>query len=154
MNINKKAGMTFIEIIITVAIISVISAIVFINLSSFRNQQVLNSTANDIISLLNKARQDTLSSINSTNYSVHFDSDKMILFTGSNYSSTDSTNEQIPFDGAVSIPVSGGLNLGGGNNVTFERLTGETTGGTITLQLNSNTSRTKLIIINKTGIIN
>lgn len=148
----KNRGISIIEIIIVIAIIGIISSIVMLNLSSFRNEQALRNTTMDIVSFLNKARQKTLSSLNSTNYSVHFETNKAVLFTGSVYSSLDTTNESLIFSPSVAIPTSGGINIGGGSDVTFERLTGDTIGGTVVVKLISDPTKQKIITINKTGV--
>lgn len=150
---NKNKGLTIIEILIALSITAIMSAVVLLNLSSFRSEQVLKNTTSDIISTLNKARQKTLSSVNSNNYGVHFDSNKIVLFTGSVYDQNDSSNEIIEFDKIVNIPNVGGLNIGGGSDVVFERLTGDTIGGTITVELISNPEKQKTIFLNKTGTI-
>ena len=154
MNLIKNKGITLIEIIIVIVIISILSSIVLINLSKFRNEQALRNTVIDITSLLNKARQNTLSSINSTNYSIRFKQGRVILFTGSVYSSTDPNNEIIIFNPAVNISTTDGINIpGGGVDITFERLTGDTIGGTIVVQLVSDSTKKRTINISKTGVI-
>lgn len=153
MYINQKSGVTFIEVVIVITIILIVSSIVVMGLSKFRNEQALKNTTVDIVSILNKARQNTLSSINSTNYGVHFDTDKMVLFTGPAYFIGVATNEPSVFSTAVSIPTVGGLNIGGGSDVVFERLTGETVGGTIHIELISDPTKQKTITIDKTGLI-
>ncbi len=150
---NKKKGLTIIEVIIIIFLVTIVSTIVFNNLSSFKKEQVLRNTTNNVITFLNKAKQNTLSSINSSAYGVHFDSDKMVLFAGGNYSDSDPNNEIVYFDDSVSIPSVGGLNIGGSNDVIFERLTGDTTGGTIKIQLNSDNNKYRIINISKTGLI-
>lgn len=149
--INKNKGFTLIEILIVIAILGIISSIVILNLSQFRNEQLLKNTTLDVVSLLSKARQNTLSSVNSTNYGVHFDGNQAVLFTGSIYSSNNATNEPIVFDSKVIIPTPSGLNIGGGSDVIFERLTGETIGGTIKIQLTSDSTKQKIITVGKIG---
>ena len=153
MYLIKNKGITLIEILVIIAIIIIISSVVLFSLSKFQKGQALDNTTIEIVTLLNKARQNTLSSLNSTSYSVHFETDKMVLFIGSVYSSSSSTNETVYFDSSVIIPSTGGINVGGGDNVTFERLTGETIGGTIIIRLVSDSTKTKTITISKTGII-
>lgn len=153
LKINKNKGFTLIEILIVIAILGIISSIVLLNLSQFRNEQLLKNTTLDVVSLLSKARQDTLSSVNSTNYGVHFDSNQAVLFTGSVYSSNNVTNEPVVFSSKVNISIPSGLNIGGGSDVIFERLTGETIGGTIKLQLTSDATRQKIITVGKTGSV-
>lgn len=153
LKINKNKGFTLIEILMVITILGIISSIVILNLSQFRNEQLLKNTTLDVVSLLSKARQNTLSSVNSTNYGVHFDSNKAVLFTGSVYSSNNATNEPIVFSSKVIIPTPSGLNIGGGSDVIFERLTGETIGGTIKIQLTSDSTKQKIITIGKTGSV-
>lgn len=151
LKINKNKGFTLIEILMVIAILGIISSIVLLNLSQFRNEQLLKNTTLDVVSLLSKARQNTLSSVNSTNYGVHFDSNKAVLFTGSLYSSNNATNEPIVFSSKVIVPIPSGLNIGGGSDVIFERLTGETVGGTIKIQLTSDSTKQKIITVGKIG---
>lgn len=148
-------GITVLELIIVISIIAVLSAIIFLNLSKFRSEQSLQGTTSDIISLLNKARTDTISSKNSTNYGVHFETNRAVLFTGSSFTEPNVTNEQINLDSSVLIPVSGGINLnGGGSDVIFTRISGDTANyGTIIVRLSSDATRQVTITINKTGIV-
>ncbi|MFA7192163.1 MAG: hypothetical protein WC089_02590 [Candidatus Paceibacterota bacterium] len=151
---NYNKGIGAIEILISIAILAVITAVVMPSLSSFKNHQVLVNTAEDVVSLLNKARMETLASKNSNYYSVHFETNRAVLFTGGVFNRSDSNNYVVNFDSAVSIPSSGGINLtGGGANVTFTRLTGDTNqNGNIVLQLNSDNNQKKIITIKKTGV--
>lgn len=156
--INKNKGFTLIELLIVFVVIAIISSIVVLSLSKFRNEQALKNTTIDIVSLLNKARQNTLSSVNSMNYSVHFEEDKTVLFIGNTYVEGDPTNEEILFTSVVNIPTTGGINIsGGGNEINFERLTGEVTNGTnsstIVVQQVSDSTKQKTITINKIGVI-
>ena len=150
----KNKGISLIEILIVVGIISIISTIAVLNLSNFHNQQVLRNTTEDVVSLLNEARNSTISSKNSNTYGIHFQTDRAILFTGASFTNSPS-NKQINLDSAVIIPSSGGINLnGGGNDIVFDRITGETTKyGTITIRLVSNTTSQKVITISKVGVI-
>ncbi len=142
------------EIIVIIGIIAIISVITVPKLADFQQQQALNNTSEDIVSLLNEARNSTISSKNSNTYGVHFQTDKAILFAGTSYSSSPS-NKQIDFDSAVISPITGGINLSGnGSDVVFERITGETTqNGTIVLELVKHTDKQKIITINLTGVI-
>lgn len=153
MKLYKNKGTTIIELLIVLTVITIISSIVVLNLSKFRDEQALKNTTIDIVSLLNKARQNTLSSINSNSYGVHFETDKVTLFIAPTYSFGVNTNEVSVFSTSIKIAVPGGINVGGGNNVIFERLTGETIGGTIVIQQKSDASRKKTITISATGII-
>jgi len=150
--INK--GISLIEILVVVSIIAIIVAIVVPNFSKFHNQQALRNTTEDVISLLNEARNNTISSKDSNTYGVHFETGKATLFAGTTYA-VNASNTQIIFDKAASIPVSGGIILnGGGSDVVFDRLTGSTSEyGTIVVRLISDASSQKTINISKLGVI-
>lgn len=153
--IYKNKAFTIMELLIAIAIVSIIVAVVMPSLYNIRNDQILKSTTEDIVTMLNQARSRTLASVDSNYYSVHFESDRMVLYTGSVFSEPNVSNVEVIFDEHVSIPSSGGLNLNGAvSNVIFTRLTGDTDSyGTIILQINSDTSKTKTITIRKTGVV-
>ena len=152
---KKNTGITVIELLITISIIGILSSIIFLSLSKFRNQQNLRNTAEDIATLLNNARNSTLSSLNSTNYSVHIESHRAVLFTGSTFIDPNATNVEIDFDSSVLVPASGGINLNGsGSDVIYNRLTGDTSDyGTIIEQQASDSTKQITITIKKTGIV-
>ncbi len=152
---HNNKGVTVLEILVVITIIAIITAVVLPSLSKFRKEQTLNNSTSDIISLLNKARNDTISSLNSTSYGVHFETSRAVYFVGSVFDTNASTNSVVLIDGSASIPASGGISLnGGGSDVLFTRLTGQTTNyGTIIIRLTSDATRQKTITISKTGAI-
>lgn len=154
LKIKINRGISLIEILVVVSILAIIVAIVVPNFSKFHNQQALRNTTEDVISLLNEARNNTISSKDSNTYGIHFETGKATLFTGTAYT-VSASNKQIIFDKAVSIPTSGGIILnGGGSDVIFNRLTGETTKyGTVIIRLISDASSQKTINISKLGVI-
>lgn len=146
-------GVSFIEIVIVIAVIGILVAIVVPSLTLFRNEQALRNTTADIVSLLNEARTNTISSINSSQYGVYFESGRAVLFVGSTFTEPNATNKEVEFSNAVTIPSSGGISLSGsGSSIVFSRISGDTSNyGTIIVQLVSDTSRSKTITIGKTG---
>ena len=154
MKIINNKGISLIEILIVVSIVSIISAIVVPSLSRFHDQQALRNTTEDVISLLNEARNNTISSKNSTTYGIHFQADKVILFTGSSFTISPS-NKQINFDSVIIIPSVGGINLNGGrSDIIFDRITGDTAEyGTIIIRIKNDVSKQNIVNISKIGII-
>ena len=145
-------GFTLAEIIIAVAILVLLATLVIGNLGPFRDRTNLNSAAEDGVSLLNEARSRTLSSQGGSQYSVRFETNKMILFTGATYNAGAPDNNESPLPAAIEIS-SISLN-GGGVAVTFNRLTGATANyGTITFRLIHDTSQTRVVTINSAGNI-
>ena len=145
-------GFTLIEILIVISIFAALAVIGITSLSSFRDTVELNALTEDSASLLIDARSRTLSSKEQSQYGVHFESDKMILFQGASFSSSDPLNEETAIPSSVEIVDI--LLTGGGVDIIFERLTGETMqNGTITVRLKSDISRTRTITIISTGVV-
>lgn len=144
-------GFTVIEIMIVLFILSVLTAIIFTSVSAFRSGKALQVVAEEILSLLDEGRGNTLAAKDSYAYGVHFESDSTTLFRGTSYSSSDLTNKKVDVDGAVEIS---SISLaGGGQDVLFQKLTGKTgQNGTVTIRLRSDNSKTKKIVIEASGV--
>jgi len=144
-----------IELLLALAVLASIVLIVMPSLSNFQKEQSIKNTAENIVTLLNKAKSDSLSALNSENYGVHFESNQMIYFVGNHFFPGNINNKKISFASGVVIPFVGGIGLnGGGDDVIFPRLTGDVTGyGIIVIQLVSKPTRQEIITINKLGSI-
>ena len=68
MNFYRK-GFSLIEVLIVIAVLAVIATVVLPQFSKVRENQVLKSGVEDILSSLDKARANTLSSLHSSSYS-------------------------------------------------------------------------------------
>lgn len=148
-----KKGFTIIEIVIVIAIIVVVSALIIDSFPRLNASQALSKDTAGLIAVLNQARTETLSSRNDSTYGVHVSTNQLTLFMGSSYVVGDSNNVDIPFNSQVMV---GSYSLqGGGSDIVFNRLTGETSQyGSITLRLVSDATQTKTVNISATGIIN
>ncbi|HPS21418.1 MAG TPA: prepilin-type N-terminal cleavage/methylation domain-containing protein [Candidatus Paceibacterota bacterium] len=151
-NINKKIkskGISVIEMLVVVAVIGILLAVVLPQFSGVKNAQVLNSAAQDVVSTLNKARSQTLASLDSSEYGVHFQSDKIVLFKGTSYSSSSSNNEDVNMISPATIS---NINFtGSATNIYFSRLTGSpSASGTATISVGE---KTKTITVSSTGIV-
>jgi prepilin-type N-terminal cleavage/methylation domain-containing protein len=145
-----KKGLTVIEILIAIAVLGIIIATALPQFSKFRENQVIKSAENDILSSINKAKSQTLASLDSSSYGVRFESDKVIIFKGTVYSEADPNNETINL---VSPAVLTNVTLLGVSGTTgelyFSRLSGmPSKSGTLTL---ATTNYTKTITISATG---
>jgi len=151
---NNK-GFSLIEMLIIVAIMFLVSLVAMPSLINFQREQSLKNTTESIVSLLNKAKSDSFSSLNSNNYGVHFENNYMVYFSGSTFEESGPDNRTIDFESGTSLLVIGGINLnGGGEDIIFPRLTGDTIGyGTIVIQLTAKPDNKKTITISKTGSI-
>ena len=146
-----QKGISIGEVLVVVAVLAIIFLITIPQFSKSRELQTLKGGVQGILSSIDKARIETLSSLNSSVYGVHFQSDKVIIFTGTVFSSGAVSNENISFTSPASITnvTFGGVSSASGN-VYFNRLSGApSTTGTVTI---STTSYSKIITISATGV--
>ncbi|KKP86629.1 MAG: hypothetical protein UR90_C0024G0004 [Parcubacteria group bacterium GW2011_GWC1_35_8] len=144
-----RKGVTVVELLIVIAVLGIIFLIVLPQFSKSRENQVLKNGVADILSSVNKARGNTLASLNSSEYGIHFQIDRVVIFKGTSFSSEDSNNEIINITTPANI--SDITLLGGVSDIYFHRLTGApSTTGTITI---STGSYSKVITILATGVV-
>lgn len=145
-----RRGITLIEMLVVVAIIGIIILVVLPQFAKMRENQVLKSATADILSAIDKARSQTLASVDSSEYGLYFQSDKAVIFKGTAYFATDASNENIDIISPANIS---NVNLAGSSGTSgelyFNRLSGSPSKtGTIIISVPSNS---KIIIISATG---
>ncbi|MDO8564680.1 MAG: prepilin-type N-terminal cleavage/methylation domain-containing protein [bacterium] len=144
-------GFTLIEIIIAIAIIAALAGISAVSLGTTNRQEALHMEVGKVLSLLEQARAQTVSGKGGNAYGVHFEEDRAVLFSGSVYSASNSANIPQVLHKAVSI--SAITLVGGGSDVVFKKLTGETAqNGTVRLSVRNNANASSTITIAPTGI--
>ena len=145
-------GFTLIEIVIVISILGLLATFGFLSLSSSQDSLNVNRSIEDVRSLLLDARTRTLSGEGGDRYGVHFELDTVRLFKGSIYDPLLPPEKEIILPPRVTISV---IALsGGGSEVLFKKLTGETDqGGTVTIQSTGSTPRTRVLEINTTGSV-
>ena len=145
-----KKGITILELLIVLAILGLFIALTLFQFSKFREQQVLKSSVNDTLSSISKARSQTLSSLNSFVYGIHFESDKVIIFKGTVFNNNDPLNEIINIisPATISNVTLGGIS-GTSGEMYFNRLYGvPSKTGMVTISIPSSS---KVITISATG---
>ncbi len=143
-----KKGITAVEALIVIAVLGLMFMIVFPQFAKSRENQVIKAGVQDILSSIDKARVNTLSSLNSSEYGIHFEANAVIIFKGTVFSSGSQDNETVDIISPANI--SNISLIGGANDFYFHRLTGAPSAtGTITI---SSPSFSKIITISATGI--
>ena len=148
---NKTKGFTVVELLVSLAIMAVLAVVVFSTFINFRKNEALVMDAETIVSVLRQARNQTLTSKNSSSYGVHIIASKITIFSGTSYVSGNSGNQDFVLSNTDTILT---ISLtGGGSDVVFQRLTGETSqNGTVTVS-SPGLNQTKTVTIYKTGLV-
>lgn len=149
---NFKKGIMVVESLIVIAVLGVIFAVVLPQFSRTRETQVLKSAVQDILSVLDKARSRTLASVGSSEYGVRFESNQVIIFKGTVYSSGDPENETTAIlEPAVVSDVTLNGVSGSSGSLYFNRLSGvPSKTGTVTVLTGSSA---KIITVSATGAV-
>lgn len=130
---NSSRGFSFIELVIVIGILTIISGVAILFLRSLVIQTDLSGNAKNIISTLNLAKSKTVSSEGASQWGAHFEADKFAIFKGATYNAGDANTKIYNLPTALEISTIS-LN-GGGNNVLFTRITGQTSNyGTVTIR--------------------
>jgi len=149
---QKPKGVTLIELLVVVGIFIILTAISVPAFRYFQRESDLNNSTQEIINTLRLAQNKTLASEKESNYGVHFETEKFVLFKGTSYNPSAANNEIHNLPKNVEIYE---ISLaGGGAEVVFERLTGETNqSGKVSLRLKSDFSKTRTVGIESSGKI-
>ena len=145
-------GFTLIETLVVLAISSVVLVSVFAGFFGFTTSFTLSSINEDAISLVRKAREQTLSSEGGVSYGIHFDPDSITLFTAPTFDENDSDNERYDLpDGFTIIQIN---LVGGTSDAIFTKLTGATDQfGTVVIQKKNNPAVQSVIHIYESGVV-
>ncbi len=113
-------GFTLIELVIVMAIVSIILTWgLVVSLNAYR-QAVLSGERDKIVSILKKARSRALSNVHELAHGVYIDATGYTLFEGSSYASRNASLDEV-------FPKSPGLTLGGISEVVLSPLAATST---------------------------
>ena len=120
----KEKGFTLIELLIVIAIIGIITSIVTLSFLEQTKTRSIQGEALSVLAILDQARSLAMSSKENTDFGVNISTSTLTLFKGSSYNQNDSSNSNESVAGGIEL-VNISLN-GGGSQIVFERLTGQT----------------------------
>jgi prepilin-type N-terminal cleavage/methylation domain-containing protein len=145
-------GFTIAEIIVAVAIMTLVASVGVVTFVSSKNSANLNSFTDGIISSLEQARSNSASGKGGSSYGIRFATTTLThtLFIGSTYNASTATN--IVTQIGTGYTLSTNLTASS-TTIVFSRLTGVPSAtGTITL-LQQATSKSKVITVGSQGNI-
>lgn len=144
-------GFTLVEILFATSILLLLGTMGVGVLGDFQRSVALDAAAGDVASLLESARARTLSSEGGMQHGIYFEQGSVTLFRGDTYDPADDSNEVVLMPPGIEIS---SITLqGGGDNVIFNRLTGETDQyGSVVVRIASNPAKIRTITIEPTGI--
>lgn len=135
-------GFTFIELILVVALISIVTAMSAVFYTRFLTQNAVLNTVDQLVGQMHKAQIYAMSGRQGSNWGVNYSSSVIILYSGNSYLARNNV-----FDEKFSV--NSNITVSGFSDINFNRLTGvPNVTPTITITGNNNT---KSIIINSQG---
>lgn len=121
-----KKGLTLIEILVALAILMLLLGITFMNLSGSNLETEVSNAAEDLSGVLREAQSQSMAVVNGKAHGVHFDQNEQtaILFEGEQFLPNHPLNRRLSLSSQVQYSL---IELtGGGDNIIFEKLTGNT----------------------------
>jgi Tfp pilus assembly protein FimT len=149
-----RTGMTLIEALISVLILSVLVTVSVNVFKRFNETPTVEQAAGVAKAAIEDARGRTLSAKSDTHYGVYLQSDRAVIFPGGTYATGTAENEvrRLPSRTAMSHTLSDST-----SQIVFEKGTGSASAtGTVTVFISNQfgtSSPTRTLEINKSGLV-
>lgn len=150
---KSGAGLTMIEFITVIAMITIIGAITAPSFAAIRRGVGLSNAAQEIASALRVAQQKAISSQRQgmagdpTDYGVHFTNDRYIVFSGDSFAAATSTVTHLLLEGITICP-------GSASDIVFNRLDGvPVSSGTVTIGIDCAGTTVRTITVAPSGTV-
>ncbi len=141
----QRHGFTLIEMLLSVAVITVIAGISIPIYQSFQVRNDLDLSASTIAQTARRAQFLAQASDGDSNWGVHVQSGSIVLFKGSTFAARDTTVDET-FDLPASLAPTGTSDL------IYQKVTGMPA-ATGTVLLTSTANETRTILINAKGMV-
>jgi Tfp pilus assembly protein FimT len=149
---KKNKGFMLIQLVIGIVVIGILSSVVALSLTENLHQQALDNSVDEVSALINEARSRTVAGDQGVAYGVHLEATQAVLFSGATYTPGDTSNWTVTLDRSIQID-SITLN-GGGSEILFERLYGDTANdGTFIVKTLTGKYREKTVTVTKVGAV-
>lgn len=147
-----KNGFTLYETLLVIALFSVFLVFGIVSFSSLRVGVTVDEGLFRLMSDLDHVRGKTLFSQYEQQYGIHFETDKYVLFQGSVYNPSLTTNKTVVIDEKLELYA---ITLtGGGSDVVFQRVTGATTtSGTVSIRDKKFPNSNATVVISPSGAV-
>lgn len=146
---QKNTGISIIEILITIAILGILTAVSVSVFSSLANSQSLDKETEIVVSYINKARNNAINSLDFSTHGVSFASSTVAVFHGTNPATAPTTTTYTLSSKQAIWYVT---LLNGQSYLYFNKLTGKpNTSGTLHVRDGSGNER--VITIYATGLV-
>ena len=156
---KSSKSFTLVELLVIVGIMITLTAISIPAFHFFQSESKLSNSAEEITNTLRLTQNKTLASEEASQWGVYFTTSTQLhqytLFEGSSFASrTTSSDEVHQLPKSIEIYE---IDLWGGNEVVFEKVTGYTSStsqtGKVSIRLKDEPSKTKTIYIENSGLI-
>lgn len=146
-----EKGFTFIEIMVVVAIVLLLSAIAIVSLSAMQERLVLNAAVNDLVFHLEESKSRAVAGVQGQPHGIYFAADYYVQFLGSEYDPNNSANTIHAIDPRLELSAD---ILGGEDSIIFSRITGATeNSGLITVTVKNNGDQHRSVEVGAGGNI-
>ncbi len=137
-------GFTMIDVMLAIAIVTILGAAITPMVNGYLTRGNLSSTTRDIIAAARYAQAQSQAGVDNTTWGIYVNSGNITVYRGASYAARTAT-----YDQNVSYP--SGTVVTGTAEYVFARRTGRTTGGTLTLT--SPSLLTQVITVNSVGMV-
>jgi len=138
-------GFTFVEVLLVIGILGIIVGLAIPFYQSFQISSRLDDTTQEAIQTLRRAQLKAMASEDFSDFGVHFEPQRFVLFKGDAYNPADLLNETVNLPSVLSIsPVA---------DIVFSAIKGAV-GGTASITIQTRSGETNTININELGVVN
>lgn len=145
----RRDGFTLLEIVLVVAVLALMGTLAMTSFVRSRNLRDLTVSAQNVMSTLRLAQSKAVGGEDRSVWGVHLESSQAVLFRGTNYSTSTSTQAHAlpPHIELVNIALAGG-----GSDAMFNRLDGKTNqSGTFAVRVRTDPSAVFSVTIDSSG---